>query len=171
MSFEQVLLDNKIRLLISKLGFVYGSCCKSFVVVYNFFATKYITMLYGELVINVWVTLHILATIANLLVGVHVEYKLSVCNCAFSDIHRTTPVASLRICAAVCTQVPACIGFAWKEDSCKLLDTCPRCCNSTFSEDTGWRVFYPDGKNKTNYPISSNSHPSATAINAIHCLK
>ena len=28
-----------------------------------------------------------------------------------------------------------------------------------------------DYKNKTNYPISSNSHPSATANIAIHCLK
>ena len=27
------------------------------------------------------------------------------------------------------------------------------------------------GKNKTNYPISSNSHPSATANRVIHCLK
>ena len=26
-------------------------------------------------------------------------------------------------------------------------------------------------KNKTNHPISSNSHPSATANKAIHCLK
>ena len=28
-----------------------------------------------------------------------------------------------------------------------------------------------DNHNKTSHPISSNSHPSATAIKGIHCLK
>ena len=37
-------------------------------------------------------------------------------------------------------------------------------------EETGLsnRIY---GKNKTNHPISSNSHPTATANKVIHCLR
>ena len=104
--------------------------------------------LYSIRTIQVWVAMHILASISTVFAGLSVEYKWLSSNCTFLDVHVATFAPSIGMCAVLCTQTSDCNGFIWKENGCDMLKTCPRCCKSNSDIDTEWSLYCPDGKIK-----------------------
>ena len=100
--------------------------------------------LYSIRIIHVWVAIS--ASIRNVFGGLSVEYKWLSSNCTSLDVHASTLAPSIGMCAALCTQTSDCNGFAWKENGCNMLKTCPRCCKSNSDIDTEWSLYCPDGK-------------------------
>ena len=89
-----------------------------------------------------------LAVTTTVLQGVIVEqkYKRWWSNCSSIDTFVTKPASSLVACALFCTKSSACKSFAWVNDTCGLMDTCPRYCSPATEETNAWDVNIPKGK-------------------------